>query len=56
MSPLAILMKCRKYDVLRNIFRNLIIVYFDAFTMIVILGQAKALKLVHKKAISLLTK
>ena len=51
-----ILMKCRKYDVQRNVFRSLILKYFSAFTMRAILGHAKSPKWAHRKAISLLTK
>ena len=33
-----ILMKCRKYDIQINVFRNFILKYFGAFTMGVILS------------------
>ena len=51
-----ILMKCTKYEVQRNMFRNQIIKYFCAFTMRTILGQAKSTKWVHRKTMLLLTR
>ena len=48
-------MKCTKYEVQRNVFRNQIIKYFGAFTMRAVLGQASP-KWVHRKTMLLLTR
>ena len=48
-------MKCKKYETQRNVFRNLILKYYGAFTKRLILGHAKSPKWAHGKAKSLLT-